>query len=126
MGRASLTCNEAADTSVVSATCFHLDMCRQEEMGHATKAEMEVFGALLRAARRRAGLSQMQLEHRSGVDQSVISRLERGKAVHVPIDRIVALAAAMPAAFPLGRCPHPHMCAFNTERMSDPQDWLRD
>ena len=47
------------------------------------------FGRDLRFARTREGLSQMSLEGRSGVDQTLISRLERAKAPHVSLERLI-------------------------------------
>lgn len=49
----------------------------------------------LRAARRRAKLTQEQLEAKSGVDQSYISRLESGKIHNPSFDTVTQLAEAL-------------------------------
>lgn len=76
---------------------------------------IEAFGRRLRDARRRASLSQMLLEQRSGVDQSLISRLERAKAPHASLERVVRLSQALGDDFPLGRCPHAHACVYRAD-----------
>jgi transcriptional regulator with XRE-family HTH domain len=55
------------------------------------------FGALLRAARERAGLSQSALARKAGLDPSFINRLESGQR---SADR--AVATALVAALGLG------------------------
>lgn len=44
-----------------------------------TRRGFKLIGALVLRRRQRAGLSQRQLERLSGVDQTVISRLENGQ-----------------------------------------------
>lgn len=46
-----------------------------------------------------------RLEHCSGVDQSLISRLELAKAPHASLERIVRLSKALGDFFPIGTCP---------------------
>jgi transcriptional regulator with XRE-family HTH domain len=70
------------------------------------------FGELLRSARQRVGLTQMALEERSGVDQTLISRLERGKAAGCSLHRLLALSDALGRDLPFGVCPHDHRCQF--------------
>jgi transcriptional regulator with XRE-family HTH domain len=70
------------------------------------------FGRDLRFARTQEGLSQMSLEGRSGVDQTLISKLERAKAPHVSLERLIRLHLALGDGLPLGHCPHDHQCVF--------------
>jgi transcriptional regulator with XRE-family HTH domain len=49
----------------------------------------------LRAARERRGWTQEQLEAASGVDQGVISRLERGSSTNPTVDTVRKLEAAL-------------------------------
>jgi transcriptional regulator with XRE-family HTH domain len=49
----------------------------------------------LRAARERRGWTQEQLEAASGVDQGVISRLERGSSTNPTVDTVRKLQAAL-------------------------------
>ena len=68
------------------------------------------FGQYVRRSRYLAGMSQVQLAKASGVEQGSISRLERGLAPAMKVERVVKLAAAMGRDFPLGCCPHEHWC----------------
>lgn len=53
-------------------------------------------GAALKAARRRAGLTQAQLGARIGADQSAISKWERGtRGSRVPAEAVAGLARAL-------------------------------
>jgi len=70
------------------------------------------FGMELRRCRQQAGWSQTQLSERSGVSQSTISRLERGKAPAAAMVKLVYLSDALEYYFPLGYCPHGHDCAW--------------
>lgn len=49
----------------------------------------------LRTARERAGLTQEQLETKSGVPQTVISKLERNRAARPAFGTVVNLADAL-------------------------------
>src|SRR4051794_38552334 len=75
------------------------------------------FGLDLRFSRMQAGISQMSLEGRSGVDQTLISKLERAKAPHVSLERLIRLHIALGDAFPLGHCPHDHDCTFRRREL---------
>ena len=76
-------------------------------------AEMlQRFGVELRRCRMDAGLSQSRLAEESGVSQSTISRLERGKAPAAAMLKLVLLSDALDNSFPLGYCPHDHTCAW--------------
>jgi transcriptional regulator with XRE-family HTH domain len=70
------------------------------------------FGRYLKRARGLSQLSQRRLAELSGLSQSTISRLERGIAPSVGIDRIVVLGRALRRALPLGTCPHEHDCPW--------------
>jgi DNA-binding Xre family transcriptional regulator len=73
---------------------------------------MAAFGAFVRRARHCAGMTQQQLADRSGVSQSVISRLERGLAANIRLTRLLAIQAALGGCLPLGVCPHDHQCIW--------------
>lgn len=80
------------------------------------------FGLDLRFARGQVGISQMSLEGRSGVDQTLISKLEHAKAPHVSLERLIRLHIALGDKFPLGHCPHDHDCSFRRrELVSNPR-----
>jgi transcriptional regulator with XRE-family HTH domain len=64
-----------------------------------TVAGMEAFGRSLRAARLRAGLSQAALERLSGLDQTVISRLENGRLGSLVFWRLASLIGALGSAW---------------------------
>ena len=70
------------------------------------------FGVALRRCRLRAGLSQTVLAERSGVSQSMISRLENGKAPAAPVRSLVRLGDVLGLDLPLAACPHRHQCAW--------------
>jgi len=53
------------------------------------------FGRGIRALRLYHGLSQMELDHLSGLDQSIISRLETGRPVSVRFSRVLGLLDAL-------------------------------
>lgn len=48
----------------------------------------------IRQARRQAGISQMQLARMIGVDQSAVSRIERGER-SVTVERLVAISRVL-------------------------------
>src|SRR5262249_17981395 len=53
------------------------------------------FGRGIRALRLYHGLSQMELEHLSGLDQSMLARLETGRPVSVRFSRVLGLLDAL-------------------------------
>src|SRR3954467_2773881 len=75
---------------------------------------VSAFGRILRRARHCAGLSQQRLADLSGVSQTTISRLERGKAPRTPIDRVLVLQAVLGGCLPMGVCPHDHHCIWKS------------
>jgi len=67
---------------------------------------LEWIGRWIFEARRRAGLTQKQLESMSGVDQTTISRLERGCLAGLRLYRLAAIISVLIAAGglpPIGR-----------------------
>lgn len=92
------------------------------------------FGAELRRRRRVSGLSQGRLAELSGVSQSSISRLERGKAPYASLQLIVRLGEAMGGRMPIAYCPHKHGCVWErldelgnpAERRETTDDWRLD
>ena len=71
------------------------------------------FGMEFRRCRLSSGLSQVALAERSGVSQSTISRIERGKASSAALIKLVKISWVMGTWFPFGFCPHPHYCSWN-------------
>jgi transcriptional regulator with XRE-family HTH domain len=65
-------------------------------------------------------MTQMRLEGRSGVDQSLISRLELARAPHASLERIIRLGQALGDNFPLGYCPHEHRCPYRLDWQPPP------
>lgn len=84
----------------------------------------EAFGIFVRRARQCAGLSQQQLADRAHVSQSLISRLERGRAGHVGLSRLLAIQAVLGGCLPLGFCPHDHPCIWRPRSAAE-RDYLR-
>jgi transcriptional regulator with XRE-family HTH domain len=60
------------------------------------------FGRSLRALRLRRGLRQVDVAAKAGASRSQVSRIERGELRGVPVDGIVAMAAALGAEVELG------------------------
>lgn len=64
--------------------------------GYEQQSQLVRIGRMLRAARESQQLTQTQLAERLHIQQSEISRLEKGEGVHGPsFDRIVAVAHAL-------------------------------
>ncbi len=59
---------------------------------------VDVIGRMIFDARRRAGVTQAQLERMSGVDQTTISRLERGRLPGITLGRLAAIVGALALA----------------------------
>jgi transcriptional regulator with XRE-family HTH domain len=68
---------------------------RLEDQDEPTKEALVALGSAFLAIRRSRGLTQRQLEARSGVSQSVISRFENGKAPWLAAVQIARLLAAL-------------------------------
>jgi transcriptional regulator with XRE-family HTH domain len=56
---------------------------------------LEMVGRAVRVARIRAGMSQRTLEARSGVDQTAISRLERGLRPQMGVEKFARIALVL-------------------------------
>lgn len=56
------------------------------------------LGQAIRGLRLYHGLTQRELEDLSGLDQTIISRIELGRHVHVRVSRLLALLGAMGVA----------------------------
>src|SRR5258708_7872468 len=56
---------------------------------------MSNFADLMHSARERAGLTQKDLAHRVGIDDSYVSRLERGTAPPPVRDKVLAIAEVL-------------------------------
>jgi transcriptional regulator with XRE-family HTH domain len=81
---------------------------------------LEALGLAVRWARRQAGLSQEALERSSEVDQTTISRFERGLAPSFSAVKLVQLGLGLRGALPLGVCPHDHTCRWRPPETRDP------
>jgi hypothetical protein len=75
-------------------------------------AGLQKLGQAIRDARRDLRLTQDHLERLSGIDQTAISRLERGLSPNAPLHRLVALGLALRPCLPVGTCPHDHRCRW--------------
>jgi transcriptional regulator with XRE-family HTH domain len=84
----------------------------QLRVDERTRAALDDFGQAIRDARNRLSISQMTLERLSGVDQTMISRLERGRSPHASLENVLRIATALGVDFPLGYCPHDHRCRW--------------
>lgn len=82
-----------------------------DELSAARLAEL---GGAVRRARLAHGLSQWGLESLALVDQTAISRLERGLAARFPVERLVRLKYVLGRELPLGDCPHDHACRWQS------------
>ena len=83
----------------------------------------------VKRARYLANMTQRELARQSGLDQGVISRLERALAPWMKVENVVKLGGALGQALPLGYCPHHHPCAW--QPAPSPQDewegvWMPD
>ena len=74
--------------------------------------EILLFGRYVRRARYFARLSQDDLAWEAQVSQSMVSRLERGDAPAMGIDRLIRVGAGLGNNLPLGFCPHTHLCPW--------------
>ncbi|MEW5991548.1 MAG: helix-turn-helix transcriptional regulator [Chloroflexota bacterium] len=68
---------------------------RLEDQDEPTREALTVLGGVFRGLRTGRGLTQRQLEARSGVSQSTISRFENGKAPWLAAVQIARLLAAL-------------------------------
>lgn len=85
----------------------------QRPEGKRDASLLRRFGVEFRRCRHYFGISQTELARQSGVSQSTISRIERGRASSASLLKLVRLSEVMRSGFPLGFCPHPHYCAWN-------------
>ena len=70
--------------------------------------DMALVGARFRRCRLQVGLSQRQVAEVADVSQSLVSQFERGLALGQM--RLVRMGLAIGPRFPLGCCPHEHVC----------------
>jgi transcriptional regulator with XRE-family HTH domain len=77
---------------------------------------LAILGRAVGMARRDRAWTQRELEERSGVDQTTISRIERGRIRGTELIRFAWIAWALGDALPLGGCPHQHRCAYSLRR----------
>lgn len=81
---------EVPDTWLVSAACDTRRMDRPTRDDEPDD-QMVLFGELVRTWRLDHGLSQRQLADRVGLNQSTISRLERGRSPGLPLYRLLPI-----------------------------------
>lgn len=82
-------------------------------------------GHQVRAARVHASLTQRQVEDLTGIDQTVISRLENGKGSNMPLGRFAALLAAIDAEIRPVERPFPSWMAPLLTLDDEPEAGLR-
>ena len=69
-------------------------------------------GAHHRRARYMSRLSQAELARRARVSQSQVSRFERALAPSMDAERLIRLSELLHPHFPIGYCPHEHLCPW--------------
>jgi transcriptional regulator with XRE-family HTH domain len=89
---------------------------QQIRAGEAVSSSPRILGRYIRRSRRQLRLTQAAFAGRAGVSQSMVSRLERGVATQLPLDRLLAISAALGRMFPFGACPHDHPCSWQPVR----------
>ena len=78
------------------------------------QAVLAALGRLILEGRRRNGLSRRSLEVLAGVDQTAISRMERGATAGIALVRFARVIAVLAGPPLFGRCPHSHFCEWRT------------
>jgi transcriptional regulator with XRE-family HTH domain len=78
--------------------CFDVAMPWTQESDPYSAEIRAELGRALRELRQLQGLSQKGLEDRSGLDQTIISRLERGRDVKLRLTRLLILLRALGVA----------------------------
>jgi transcriptional regulator with XRE-family HTH domain len=73
---------------------------------------LELLGRYVRRSRYIVGRSQQSLANEIGIPQSQVSRLERALAPSMDVERLAWLGGVLGRAFPLGYCPHQHVCRW--------------
>ncbi len=102
-GRGRESARYARDKLRSMAVCFHRSMQRSTARWTPWPDRVEpdpgvvAFGRELRATRQGRRMTQTTLERRSGVDQTTISRIERGLVPGTPVRRLTMLAAGLNA-----------------------------
>ena len=86
---------------------------------------LEQLGIYVRRARYIAGMSQQKVAVAAGINQAVVSRLERALAPSMNVERLAWIEQAMNGAFPLGYCPHDHPCRWRRlqRRLTAQEAW---
>ncbi len=84
-------------------TCFPAPMRRPNELfrrqlTEPERAGLRPIGRSLRRGRHDLGWTQHQLEQVSGVDQTIISRLENGRLESLKLRKLAAIARALKGA----------------------------
>jgi DNA-binding XRE family transcriptional regulator len=85
-------------------------------------APLVYIGRYFRRSRAYSGLSQDQLAGKADVSQSMVSRVERGRAPGMAFDRFVDMCLALGRLFPFGVCPHDHRCGWQPIAPPAPPD----
>jgi hypothetical protein len=73
---------------------------------------MVEFGARVRNGRLVVGASQRWVADHADISQTAMSRLERGLATGMAVERLVRVAQAIGPSFPFGFCPHHQNCTW--------------
>lgn len=83
-----------------------------QRAGWLPRFPLIAFGMYVKRARYLANLTQHAVAHEAGVDQGLISRLERALAPWMRVESLVKLSGPLGQNLPLGYCPHSHPCAW--------------
>jgi transcriptional regulator with XRE-family HTH domain len=79
---------------------------------HRDDPALERLGIYLRRARYIVHRSQQSVANEAGMPQSQFSRLERALAPSMNVERLAWIEDAFHGAFPVGYCPHDHVCQW--------------
>lgn len=101
------------------ANALEIQLRREEEERNIT--EPVALGRYLRRSRRYTEQTQRAMSAAAGVSQTMVSRLERGKAPMTPLQNFLQVGSALGRLFPLGCCPHDHVCAWQPIRLPEPR-----
>jgi hypothetical protein len=92
-------------------------------VGGSAERDQDVLAALgrvLKEGRRRRSLTQRAVEELSGVDQTAISRMERGATAGIALVRFARVIEVLAGPSLFGRCPHAHLCPWSTGLTLEP------
>lgn len=106
-----------------------LEIQLRREEAERNITEPVAVGRYLIRSRKYVEQTQRELSQEADVSQSMVSRLERGRASATPLANFLKVGSALGRLFPLGFCPHDHACAWQPirppeQRTSDVQLYI--